>query len=169
MWESHLGKGVDIYGGDDNKARFNWTMGPRYNHLNRGAPITGVKTVVCDLHHWEMPGTQQTVLVGLVMLCPNCKHPILGPCSPQTRIDEHGRLTLPMPQERPLTCPGHWPSPSGGHQRCGWQAVIREGVAHNPRCPAAQMPLMSIPTPSDCVCGGLLTDGEDKQLQGMRG
>lgn len=147
-----------------NAARFSYHGGRRYFTCNRGDPVKKTDVVSCDLHVWHMP-TGAEMLVFVVIMCPECRLPIAVPAPEFGTSVTSGLLTM----QRVVQCPGHWPevdafgNATGKHRRCGWAGVVREGRAHNPKCPASS-PRVTNPTASDCVCGAILTDDEARAL-----
>lgn len=142
-------------------AQFVWRSGPRFSTMNPSESAGPPQTAECDVHVWQAPDGSN-VLVGLVVPCPHCRYPVLiNPDQRATGISGDGRLTL----RQVVQCPGRWRSmdahgnvrtdPRTGKpkiHRCGWAAVIVDGVAHNPQCPSLQG--------QACRCGQALSSAE---------
>lgn len=153
------------FGGDPTKARFAFVDGPRYTRCARGESITKRGHAECDLVDWETPSGVQ-MIVHVIVPCPRCSYPMAVAASQGAlAVDEDGRLTLRMH----LRCPAHWPGSTavgavtGQYTTCRWEGVIREGHAHNPRCPAANFQ-SSWAVDQGCPCGGILTEAESVEL-----
>ncbi len=153
---------------DGQKAKFVWRNGQRFVTLNQSHGAGKAQTAECDVYVWEAPDGLR-VLVGLAIPCPHCQFPILvTPDQRSVGIDD-GRLTL----RQVLQCPARWRviddhgnvrmDRSGRPQikRCGWAAVIVDGRAHNPKCPAL--------SDQACRCGQDITPMEAAMISSGRG
>ena len=147
--------------------------GPRYMQCDQYSAIDRERKVLCDLGYWTNPGSEQQ-LIYVVVLCPECGKPMVITHQHSPLVGEGGAITIP----RLLKCSGHWPEISadgyrtGRRASCSWQGVIRDGSAHSPRCPLAQIVKQPNGTlawrvegsPSNCRCGGALTRDEKDAL-----
>jgi len=147
--------------------KFVWRSGPRFLSMNASDSAGPPQTAECDAHIWSAPDDSR-VLVGLVVPCPHCRFPIMvKPDQRAVGIDE-GHLTL----RQVVQCPGRWRVlDSNGNvrtdragrpriERCGWAAVIVDGRAHNPQCPALQS--------GRCRCGQEITAVEAANISSGR-
>lgn len=106
--------------------------------------------VSCDIIRWQAPDGQE-LIVYVSLRCPECEFPIVLPATQYaTGLDaDTGDLTLKVK----LSCPGHWQTVDtngravGGRTKCGWEGVIRDGIAHKPTCHAA-----SFREDASCTC-----------------
>lgn len=119
------------------------------------------RRIECSWTDWDCPDGRR-MHIGLTVCCPQCEYPFL---LSQLRQDHYGmgddgELSLAFP----LTCPGFWHRRSeDGHVladasgrpqlvKCGWVGVVRQGVAHHPRCQALHQPGCQAPAGAQCAC-----------------
>jgi len=136
------------------KARFIWRNGRRYFSMHPSESAGHAINAEADLLNWTSPAGM-SMTIGIVIPCPACEFPLLMKADDQiTFVDGDGRLTY----KGIIQCPAHWADVNEhGHAhidhrtgkpkrvRCGWGAVIIDGSAHNPQCPALHN--------SQCKCG----------------
>lgn len=133
--------------------RFTWRDGERFFTMQQNRSAGHLQQVDADLLKWDSPDGV-SLAIGLVIPCPRCAFPIMTKGDNSVLdIDPDGRLTY----KAIVTCPAHWThkddngnahldrSGRPARERCGWQAVIIDGRAHNPRCPALRG--------GGCACG----------------
>lgn len=100
---------------------------------------SGVIQVTADLHTWDAPNGQQSLIIAVGIVCPNCEYPMIAPAHQSLNFTEDGGLTMATV----FACPSHWETvnlqkmPTGRRVRCGWQGVPRGGRFHDPSCPVA--------------------------------
>lgn len=146
------------------KAQFSWRDGERFFTMHSHRTAGHLRQAEADVLTWDSPDGNR-LAIGLTIPCPKCGFPIMVKADNNVlEVDADGRLSY----RAIVTCPAHWTakdewgnavlSRSGRPQRerCGWQAVIVDGRAHNPRCPGLRG--------GQCKCGAEIDHFEAESI-----
>jgi hypothetical protein len=135
------------------KAAFSWRDGERFFTMQPNRSAGHLQSTEADVLTWNSPDGGR-LAIGVIIPCPKCAFPIMVKADNSVLdVDGDGRLSY----RAIVSCSGHWSvkddfgisllSRDGRPQRerCGWQSVIIDGRAHNPRCPGLRE--------GTCQCG----------------
>ena len=159
---------AELYSGASNRpvARFLYRGGARYRTCDRSQPPGDARLAECDLVTWDQPNGQRRLVLALVLPCPECGYSIVVSGKSindyAVAVDDERSLTM----RAHVKCPAWWEVytaegyPTGQRAVCGWQGVVRDGHAHNPRCACANFTDCPEPTVANCTCGALITADE---------
>ena len=118
----------------------------------RRSPDMPQRAVQCKTRQWTAPSGEE-FSIHLTFDCPECNYPLVVALSNFVLAEgDFPAFTLRVK----LVCPAHWRKVDeqglllDGHARCGWQAVVRDGMAHATSCTAA-----NLNTEKSCDCGSL--------------
>ncbi len=158
--------------------------GERFQSCAPGGSCNIRQVVDCIPMQWKNPAGM-TLFTHVMVPCPECAYPGL---SPKLADGGWGSAALVVGDDRPanwdgdgrltvkaiLRCPAHWQGvnksgqATGGTVRCGWAGVIRNGRAHNEKCPHSNFNNSASDSDwSSCKCGAVISD-QEKSMEKQR-